>query len=80
MSTRFCEKCGKNTEHKEVMKQKPSKYGKSKKRAAQGISRWIFSSSAASLPGGVSPELTDRYVVCFICGSATLENHGEQFQ
>ncbi|EGR5123249.1 pullulanase, partial [Vibrio cholerae] len=21
MSTRFCEKCGKNTEHKEVMKQ-----------------------------------------------------------
>lgn len=31
MSDRFCEKCGKQTEHKEIIKQKPSKYGKSKK-------------------------------------------------
>ncbi|WP_337916105.1 hypothetical protein [Vibrio cholerae] len=31
MSDIFCEKCGKQTEHKELIKQKPSKYGKSKK-------------------------------------------------
>ncbi|AAF96368.1 conserved hypothetical protein [Vibrio cholerae MAK 757] len=80
MSTRFCEKCGKNTEHKEVMKQKPSKYGKSKREQFKAFLDGFFSSSAASLPGGVSLELTDRYVVCAICGSATLENHGEQFQ
>ncbi|TVN36411.1 pullulanase [Vibrio cholerae] len=80
MSTRFCEKCGKNTEHKEVMKQKPSKYGKSKREQFKAFLDGFFSSSAASLPGGVSLELTDRHVVCAICGSTTLENHGEQFQ
>ncbi|BCK22635.1 MULTISPECIES: hypothetical protein [Vibrio] len=80
MSTRFCKKCGKNTEHKEVMKQKPSKYGKSKREQFKAFLDGFFSSSAASLPGGISLELTDRYVVCAVCGSATLENHGEQFQ
>ncbi|MVB16844.1 pullulanase [Vibrio cholerae] len=80
MSTRFCKKCGKNTEHKEVMKQKTSKYGKSKREQFKAFLDGFFSSSAASLPGGISLELTDRYVVCAVCGSATLENHGEQFQ
>ncbi len=80
MNTRFCEKCGKDTEHKETMKQKPSKYGKSKKEQFKAFLDGFFSGYAASLPGGASLELTDRYVVCTICGKATIENHDQEFQ
>ena len=42
MSTRFCEKCGKETEHKELIKQKPSKYGKSKKEQFKAFLEGFF--------------------------------------
>jgi len=80
MNTRFCEQCGEETTHKEVMKQKPSKYGKSRKEQFKAFLDGFFSGSAASLPAGVSLELTDRYIVCTQCGKQTLENHGEEFQ
>ncbi|KXF81913.1 hypothetical protein [Enterovibrio coralii] len=80
MSKRFCEVCGSDTEHKEVMKQKPSKYGKSKKEQFKAFLDGFFSSSSTSIPGGASLELTDRYIVCAICGKATKENHGSEFQ
>ncbi|TKF25166.1 hypothetical protein [Enterovibrio norvegicus] len=80
MSARFCEKCAKETSHKEVMKQKPSKYGKSKKEQFKAFLDGFFSGSASSLPAGASLEVTDRYVVCSECGNQTLENHGNEFQ
>ncbi|SHE42717.1 hypothetical protein [Vibrio gazogenes] len=80
MKTRFCENCGQDTEHKEVMKQKPSKYGQSRKEQFKAFLDGFFSGSAASLPAGASLELTDRYVVCTMCGKETLENHGTAFQ
>jgi hypothetical protein len=33
----FCEPCGEEAGHKEVIKQKPSKYGKSKKEQLKGF-------------------------------------------
>ncbi|MGY2576037.1 hypothetical protein [Vibrio sp. C8] len=80
MNTRFCEQCGEETTHKEVMKQKPSKYGKSRKEQFKAFLDGFFSGSAASLPAGASLELTDRYIVCTQCGKQSLENHGEEFQ
>ncbi len=80
MNVRFCEKCGKDTEHKEIMKQKPSKYGKSRKEQFKAFLDGFFSGSAASLPGVASLEVTDRYIVCSNCGQATLENHGQEFR
>ncbi|WP_028022471.1 hypothetical protein [Enterovibrio calviensis] len=80
MSNRFCDKCGKEAQHKEVMKQKPSKYGKSRKEQFKAFLDGFFSGSASSLPGGGSLEVTDRYLVCTRCGKHTLENHGLEFQ
>ncbi|GAK86090.1 hypothetical protein JCM19238_3680 [Vibrio ponticus] len=31
MAVRYCSNCGKTCEHKEIIKQKPSPYGKSRK-------------------------------------------------
>ncbi|KLN65290.1 hypothetical protein [Vibrio sp. VPAP30] len=80
MNIRFCEKCKMNTEHKEVMKQKPSEYGMSRKEQFKAFLSGFFSGSAASLPGGASLELTDRYVACSVCGETILENCGDEFQ
>ncbi|TOP86668.1 hypothetical protein [Vibrio parahaemolyticus] len=80
MNIRFCEKCERETEHTEITKQKPSKYGKSKKEQFKAFLDGFFSGAATSLPGGASLELTDRYVVCLKCGKQTLENHGTEFQ
>ncbi|MBD0786675.1 hypothetical protein HUO09_09975 [Vibrio sp. Y2-5] len=80
MNTRFCEQCGEETAHKEVMKQKPSKYGKSKKEQFKAFLDGFFSGAATSLPAGASLELTDRYIVCTKCGKQTLENYGDEFQ
>nr|WP_241909836.1 hypothetical protein [Vibrio sp. 10N.261.55.A7] len=80
MSQSFCSRCKKETEHNESMKQKPSKYGKSRKEQIKAFLDGFFSGSAASLPGGASLELTERYLVCTVCGLQTLENHGTEFQ
>ncbi|HHF3110242.1 TPA: hypothetical protein ACPJ1P_004774 [Vibrio diabolicus] len=78
MSTRFCEKCGKETEHKELIKQKPSKYGKSKKEQFKAFLEGFFGGVASSV--GASLDLIDRYMVCQKCGHKTLENQGDEFQ
>ena len=80
MNKRFCEECGEKTEHRETIKQKPSKYGNSKKEQFKAFLDGFFSGASASLPGGASLELTNRYIVCEKCGKQTLENHGTEFQ
>ncbi|USD33700.1 MULTISPECIES: hypothetical protein [Vibrio] len=78
MSLSFCEKCGEKTEHKELIKQKPSKYGKSKKEQFKAFLEGFFGGVAS--PVGASLDLIDRYVVCEKCGYKTLENLGDAFQ
>lgn len=79
MAIQWCDKCATNTEHKEVIKQKPSQFGKSRKEQFKAFLSGFFSGVAV---GGAlaSLELLDRYVVCQQCGHKKLENHGEEFQ
>ncbi|OOE87978.1 hypothetical protein [Salinivibrio sharmensis] len=78
MNTRFCDKCGKETEHEEIIKQKPSKYGKSKKEQFKAFLDGFFGGAAS--PVGASLDLIDRYEVCTRCGHKTLKNQGGEFQ
>ncbi|WP_041396076.1 hypothetical protein [Photobacterium profundum] len=78
MAMQFCEKCCKKTEQKEIIKQKPSKYGKSKKEQFKAFLEGFFSGTAS--PVLASLELLDRYVECQDCGHRKLENHGDEFQ
>ncbi len=77
MSDIFCEKCGKQTEHKELIKQKSSKYGKSKKEQFKAFLEGFFGGVAS--PVGASLDLINRYVVCSECGHKTLDNQGDEF-
>ncbi|KJY82145.1 pullulanase [Vibrio galatheae] len=79
MAIQYCEKCGKETEHKELIKQKPSKYGKSRKEKFKEFLSGFLAGVAVG-PALASIELIDRYVVCQECGHKKLENHGEEFQ
>ncbi|MFA0442946.1 hypothetical protein BCU70_12980 [Vibrio sp. 10N.286.49.C2] len=78
MSVRICKACGNMTEHKEIIKQKPSKYGKSNKEQFKAFLEGFLGGVAS--PAGASLDLIDRYIVCTQCGHKTLENHGEEFQ
>jgi len=78
MTVQYCEKCNKDTEHKEIMKQKPSKYGKSKKEKFKAFLEGFFSGTAS--PVLASLDLLDRYVECQTCHHRKLENHGDEFQ
>ena len=78
MLMQFCEHCNKETLHKEVIKQKPSKYGKSKKEQFKAFLSGFFGGVAS--PFGASLDLVDRYVVCNECGHKKLENKGDEFQ
>ena len=78
MNARYCDKCGRSTEHKELIKQKPSKYGDSKKEKFKEFLSGFLGGMAS--PAGASLDLIDRYVVCLECGTKTLENHGDEFQ
>ena len=66
MSKQFCEHCAEETEHKEIIKQKPSQYGKSKKEQFKAFLSGFFGGVAT--PAGASLDLIDRYVVCSKCG------------
>ena len=79
MSIQYCEQCKKATEHKEIIKQKPSKYGTSRKEKFKAFVSGFFAGVAVG-PALASLELLDRYVVCQQCGLKKLENHGEEFQ
>ncbi|UTH75012.1 hypothetical protein [Chromobacterium sp. IIBBL 290-4] len=78
MTMQFCEVCGKATEHKELIKQKPSKYGASRREQLKAFVDGFFSGVGGG--GAAAIDLIDRYVVCQECGHKKLENHGEQFQ
>ena len=65
-------------DHEEMIKQKPSKYGKSKKEQFKAFLDGFFSGVAS--PVLASLELMDRYVKCGECGLTTLENHGDEFK
>lgn len=77
MAIRYCKRCGKDTEHRELIKQKPSKYGKSKKEHFKAFFEGFFGGIAS--PVGASLDLIDRYVICTECGLKTLENYGDEF-
>ncbi|MEZ8104441.1 hypothetical protein [Vibrio cortegadensis] len=78
MNQQFCVRCNKETLHKEIIKQKPSKYGKSRKEQFKAFLEGFFSGVAS--PALASLELVDRYIVCQECGHKRLENHGDEFQ
>lgn len=78
MVIRYCESCKKETEHRELIKQKPSKYGKTKKEQFKAFLEGFFGGVAS--PVGASIDLLDRYVECTQCGRQTLENCGDEFQ
>ncbi|WP_165313566.1 hypothetical protein [Vibrio ziniensis] len=77
MIIQYCKKCGKETEHKELIKQKPSKYGKSKQEQFKAFIEGFFGGMAS--PAGAALDLVDRYVECNECGLKTLDNQGEEF-
>ncbi len=79
MTIQYCDECGRATEHKELIKQKPSPYGKSRKEQFKAfISGFLAGASVG--PALASLELIDRYVVCKECGAKKLENHGQEFE
>lgn len=75
---KYCHTCQKDTVHKEIVKQKPSKFGRDKKEQFKAFLSGFFGGTAS--PFGASLDLIDRYVVCSECGTKTLENHGDEFQ
>lgn len=79
MSDRYCSNCGQTCEHREIIKQKKSPYGKSRKEQFKAFLSGFF---AGAMVGGAlaSLELIDRYVQCTNCGHKTLDNKGEEFQ
>lgn len=78
MAQRYCEHCKKNTEYREIVRQKPSKFGTSRKEKVKAFFSGFFSGWGS---GGLAwIELTDRYVVCQECGEQVKENFGEKFQ
>lgn len=79
MTIQYCDECGRATEHKELIKQKPSPYGKSRKEQFKAFISGFFAGVAVG-PALASLELIDRYVVCRECGSKKLENHGDEFK
>ncbi|WP_406611354.1 hypothetical protein [Agarivorans sp. JK6] len=78
MFKRYCKKCGEETDHKELMKQKPSKYGTSKTEQLKAFMEGFFGGTASAV--GASLDLLDRYIVCQQCGCKTLDNKGDEFQ
>jgi len=78
MVKKFCKCCAEVTDHKEIIKQKPSKYGKSKKEQFKAFLSGFFGGVAS--PAGASLDLIDRYIVCKKCGHKELENYGDEFQ
>ena len=84
MLKQFCKHCGEETEHKVIIKQKPSKYGKSKKEKFKAFLSGFFGGVLTNQYGGASLDLADsladRYVICLKCGRKTLDNIGEEFR
>ena len=78
MLKQFCDHCGEETEHREIIKQKPSKYGNSRKEQFKAFLSGFFAGTVS--PAGASLDLIDRYVVCKKCGHKKRENLGDEFQ
>jgi len=76
MSYQFCEKCNKKTKHKEIVKQKKSKYGSSKKEQFKAFLSGFFSGTGGH--GFASMELTQVYLVCEECGFSKAEHFAEE--
>lgn len=72
---RYCEKCGKNTEHKELMQPKPVQ----RPKTVTDFLKQLVSSELYSYQVGTA-DLLDRYIVCKVCGTKRLENVGHEFE
>ena len=72
---RYCEKCGKNTEHKELMQLKPVQRPKT---VTDFIKQFIALESRSYQV--MDTDSLDRYIVCEVCGTKRLENVGHEFE
>jgi DNA-directed RNA polymerase subunit RPC12/RpoP len=72
---RYCEKCGKNTEHKELMQPKPAQRPKT---VTDFIKQFIALESRSYQV--MDTDSLDRYIICEVCGTKRLENVGQEFE
>ena len=72
---RYCEKCGKNTEHKELMQPKPAQRPKT---VTDFIKQFISLESRSYQV--MDTDSLDRYIICEVCGTKRLENVGQEFE
>mgnify|MGYP000213849303 CR=1 FL=1 len=72
---RYCEKCGKNTEHKELMQPKPVQRPKT---LTDFIKQFISLESRSYQV--MDTDSLDRYIICEVCGTKRLENVGQEFE
>ena len=78
MTKTYCEHCKKLTEHREVVKQKPSEYGNSRKEKIKAFLGGFFSGWGGS--GLAWLDHVDHYAVCDECGGQKKEIFGECLQ
>lgn len=71
----YCEKCGKNTEHKELMQPKPVQRPKT---MTDFIKQFISLESRSYQV--MDTDSLDRYIVCEVCGTKRFENVGQEFE
>ena len=75
MTMRYCEKCGTNTEHKELMQPKPVK----RPKTVIDLFKQLMSNELYSYQV-MDTESLDRYIVCKVCGTRRLDNVGQEFE
>lgn len=72
---RYCEKCGKNTEHKELMQTKPVQ----RPKTVTDFIKQFISLELRSYQV-MDTDTLDRYIICEVCGTKRLENVGQEFE
>lgn len=73
-----CPACNMETSHIQLLLQKPSEYGTSKKEQVKAFVSGFISGSAS--PVLASLELLDRHLICEKCGVRRVENEGQELE
>lgn len=71
-----CPDCGCDTSHVQLLMQKKSKYGSSKKEKFKEFIDGFLSGTAS--PVLASLELIDRHLICEKCGVRRIVNEGQE--
>lgn len=71
-----CPTCGFDTSHIQLLMQKESKYGSSKKEKIKEFVDGFLSGTAS--PALASLELIDRHLICEKCGVRRIVNEGKE--